>query len=547
MNAKRILLKGIIAAITATVAVTEISAQSVLQERQYTSRERAKTESRSVYMGLDCQVQTVGSYADGNNSPFWFSSNRQGLVQERLTGGYGRVAFNGLFAHSSGLFLDYGIDGICGGGYQSEMFLQQAYANLGFRYIDISIGKRERWGELADPDLSSGSLTWSGNSRPIPQVRLEIPEFTRLPILGNWFSIKGHLAYGYYEDADWIQDFTKDAALPMFTQNTKYHSKAGFIKFGDTNRFPLEVTLGLEMYAQFGGTGYNLKFQDSPGHPVDPVYKLPEDKQTYLAILLPFNETGNQSRLNGNTLGSWHLAFNTEINDWKYMLRYEHFFEDHSSMLGIEYKRNIDLVKKLKFYGFQNNWFDGLFALEIKAPRGMWLNKAVLEFLNTYSQCGPVNVQHNLTAMPNIDGRDNIYEHYVYQSYSYFGNYMGSPILVSPIYNTDGSLYPKSTRTMAWHLGIDGKITDRIGFRYKISHSRHWGTYTIPLRNVETITSQLAELSYTTPEEIKFILSVGSDRDRKSGNQNYLLGNQRGVMMTIETSVMTLSKSLRIR
>lgn len=526
----RILLKGFMATLLgAVVAFSDISAQS-----------------HTFQTDLDCKVQAVGSIANGDHSPFWLSSNRQGLVMDGLNGGYGRVALKGQTHHSSGLFIDYGADGIYGKGYQSDMFMQQVYADFGFRFIDISVGKKERWGEMADPDLSSGSMTWSGNSRPIPQVRLEMPEFTRLPILGNWFSIKGHLAFGHYEDAKWIQEFTSIASAPIYTVNTKYHSKAGFIRFGDMDRFPLEVTLGLEMYAQFGGTGYNLKFNDRPGHQADPVCQLPQDRKAYIAIMLPFNESGGQTRLNGNTLGSWHLAFNTEINDWKYMLRYEHFYEDHSSMLGIEYKRNIDGIKRLKFYGIQNNWFDGLFALEVKAPQGMWLNKAVLEFLNTYSQCGPVNVQHNITAMPNIDGRDNVYEHYVYQSYSYFGNYMGSPMLISPIYNTDGSLYPKSTRTMAWHLGIDGNMTDHIGFRYKIAHSRHWGTYTIPLRNVESITSQLAEISYTAPNKARFILSVAADIDNKSGNQAYLLGNQNGVMLTIEKSLMTISHTMRI-
>ncbi len=515
------------------VNVREISAQPEI--RPSLSGYHNEDGAGSWYNVMKCEVQTVGSYAGGDNSPFWFSSNRQGVVLDKLSGGYGRAGLEGVISHSSGLFLDYGIDGVCGGGLQSKLFLQQLYANLGFRCLDISIGQKERWGELADKDLSSGSLTWSGNSRPIPQVRFEMPDFTRLPILGNWFSIKGHVAYGKYLDGEWSREFVKNSEKQRYTSNTLYHSKAAFIKVGDMDRFPLEGILGLEMYNQFGGTSYNIDMVDRDGNPVPPVYEFPSDMQAYIDAFLPFNKAGDQQRDNGNILGSWHLAFNTKINDWQYMLRYEHFYEDHSSMLGIEYKRNIDGIKKLKFYGFQNNWLDGLFALEVKAPKGMWFNKAVFEFLNTRSQSGPVCVIHNIASMPNVDGRDNMYQHYIFQSYSYFGNYMGTPLLVSPIYNTNGSLYPRSTRAMVFYLGIDGNVTERIGYRYKVSRSSHWGTYDTPLKRVEKITSQLLELSYNTPEDLKFILSVGLDRDseRTAGNDLYLIGNQSGIMLTM--------------
>lgn len=533
MNAKRLLTKGVLTILVGSAAFVNSIAQTSV--RQIPDRAKADGKTAAWSSRLDCEIQAVANIADGDNTPFWFSSNRQGIVQDNLAGGYGRTTLKGHLDHTSGLFVNYGIDGIGGTGYQSDMYLQQLYANLGFRCIDLSIGKMERWGELADPDLSSGSLTWSGNSRPIPQVRFEMPEFTRLPVLDYWFSIKGHVAYGKYEDSDWIRRFVDKANVPMYTENTLYHSKAAFLKAGDLSRFPIELIIGLEMYAQFGGTGYNLKFQDRPGHSVDPVYEFPHDRSTYMNILLPFNKAGQQDRLNGNSLGSWHLALNSDINDWQIMLRYEHFYEDHSSMLGIESKRNNQGEKVLKFYGFQNNWFDGLFALEVKAPREMWFKKAVFEFLNTYSQCGPVSVQQNLSTMPNVDGRDNMYQHYVYQSYSYFGSYMGTPLLISPLYSSDGSLYPKSTRAMAFHMGIEGNITNQIGYRYKLTRSSHWGTYDTPLKNVDKIWSQLLEISYTRLEELKFIMSVGIDRDleRNKDNGSWLLGNQSGIMLTV--------------
>ena len=97
--------------------------------------------------------------------------------------------------------------------------------------------------ERENPRLSSGALTWSGNSKPIPEISAGIPDYVRVPLLGSWFSVKGHIGYGRLTDDTW----RKDNGGGTYAEGVLFHSKSLFVRFGDYDRFPLQVTLGLEM------------------------------------------------------------------------------------------------------------------------------------------------------------------------------------------------------------------------------------------------------------------------------------------------------------
>ena len=103
----------------------------------------------------------------------------------------------------NGIGVDYGLDFGAQASTRSGLFLHQLYIDLSYKWIGLDAGMQERWGELKNRTLSTGGLTWSGNSSPIPQVRLGIPYFTRIPVLGRWFSLKGHIGYGRFTDDKW--------------------------------------------------------------------------------------------------------------------------------------------------------------------------------------------------------------------------------------------------------------------------------------------------------------------------------------------------------
>lgn len=478
---------------------------------------------------LDLSLDLLGNVGGGDNAPFWFTSNRQGLSPTNSSGIMLDLGLDGGMRLPSQFYFNYGMEVAVAANYQSDFYLQQAYIEAGYKWFDLSIGEKERWGELINHNLSSGALTWSGNSRPIPQIRLEVPEFTRLGILGRLVSLKGHIAYGWYQDSNWRAG---RAAMysnpPQYTEKILHHSKSFFIRIGDAERFPLEFTAGLEMFAQFGGICYN-RFMGSDKTKYEK-YEFPHDFNAYVQAFLPTNKPGGQTNENGNSYGSWHLAFDLTMHKWKYRLYYEHFYEDHSSMLGTEYKADMSGEKSFISYGFKRNWMDGLFGIEVIAPESLPFKDIVFEVLNTRGQCGSVCNFWPEIVPEGMDGRDEMYNHWIYSSISNFGYYEGSPMLVSPIYNNDGDLSPKSNRVLTFHFGIDGKIASSIDYRLLVSHTSHWGTYSFPLSQREEITSILIEGIYKFKggQGWKAGISLGGDFD--SGT---LIGNSKGVMLTV--------------
>ena len=87
------------------------------------------------------------------------------------------------------------------------------------------------------------------------------------------------------------------------------------------------------------------------------------------------------------------------------------------------------------------------------------------------------------------------------------------------------------------HLSVDGGITWCIDYRLLATTTRHWGCYWAPLKEVERITSVMLECSYSNggAYDWRFFLSGAMDFDSvmDSGTQVPLLGNNKGVMLTV--------------
>lgn len=480
---------------------------------------------------LVCRFETAGMAGSGDYAPFWHTSNRQGLASTEKNNGYVRLAAVGNKNLSNSLDLGYGVDLGAGTGLQSALFVHQLYADLDYRWLELSVGMKERWGELRNSSLSSGGLTWSGNSRPIPQARIGLPGFVRLPILGRWFSVKTHIAYGRFTDDRWRRENSKDSPdKDRYTDKLLFHSKDFFLRIGDAERFPIEATVGLEMYAVFGGVMHNRKLE---GNQVYDVYRLPSDFNSYITVLLPFNAVGEQGKENGNTLGSWHLSFDYKGQEWGARLYYEHFFEDHSSMLGVEYKNDLQGNKDFVFYGFRRNWFDGMFGLEINLPERLPVRNVVLEVLNTRGQCGPIYKAPVYPVVEGVDGRDAMYNHDLYDSYSMYGYAIGNPVLLSPVYNKDCSPRFRSNRVLMYHLGIDGCIWSRLDYRAMLTSTSHWGTYEDPFNEVQRVTSCLLEGSYRLGDDYGWRIGLSLGFDVNDGD---MTGNNTGVMFKLTKS-----------
>ena len=91
----------------------------------------------------------------------------------------------------------------------------------------------------------------------------------------------------------------------------------------------------------------------------------------------------------------------------------------------------------------------------------------------------PDPIRHQITDK--VTGKDEYYNHSFYGSYSHYGMTPGCPYITSPIYNKDGYSAFRDNRVKAWHLGINGEITDHLSYLVKGCYREGWGTYDMPL------------------------------------------------------------------
>ncbi|MBR5851243.1 MAG: hypothetical protein IKY73_01845 [Bacteroidaceae bacterium] len=455
--------------------------------------------------------ELTGALGSGEYAPFWHMANRQGLGSEKRSMGYARVGVGGNHPFSkSGIAIDWDFDMVAGGHMASNVFIQQANIDLTWRELRLSIGQKERWGELMNHRLTTGSLVESGNARPIPQVRLELHDYWNIPGTGGWLALKGHLAYGRFTDGKWMEK--NIAPDQKYTIGTLYHSKEGFMRFGNASKFPLTAEIGLHMVTQFGGTSYNAG--DKPGYTI---YN-PSRFKDYFLALIPLKgddsyHASDQANIAGNVLGSWKGAITWHSDKWVLKLNYDHAFEDHSQMFWE--------------YGL---WTEQLVGLELNLKEFKWIKAATVEYFNLKNQSGPVYNDTNATFPDQISCKDDNYNHGRYGWFNY-GMMIATPLCTSPIYNKDNTLRCHNNRVEAFHMGIEGGLLPWLDYRILLTHSNNWGTYGKPFKDIKKNTSGLVEFTFTPniPGNWSIITSFAFDK----GN---LYGNNYGGLLTIKRS-----------
>ncbi|WP_321518117.1 capsule assembly Wzi family protein [uncultured Bacteroides sp.] len=458
----------------------------------------AQTDGKLTY-----SVESGITTANGDHSPLWLNANKQGISSISKDNGYLTAGVFRSLEKEKIFSYGYGLELAGAYNFTSKFIIQQAYLDLKYRKIGLSIGSKERNGEFVNQQLSSGGLTLSGNARPVPQVWAGLPDYVTVPGTRKWLSFRGHVAYGWFTDGSWQENFA--GATGKYVKGMLFHSKALYLKLEKEDVLPLRFEMGLEMEDQFGGTQHNN------GN----IIKMPSGIKDYLKALVPMsggNDTpgGEQLNIEGNMLGSWHFSLNYHLHDWNLRAYYEHHYNDHS-MLVMEYP-----------------WKDGMYGLEITPPANPFVSGVVYEYIYSKDQSGPVYWDHTKVLPEQISARDNYYNHYFYTGWQHWGMAMGNPLFMSPIYNKDGSLSFKSNRITAHHLGISGCPTQELKYRVLLSHSDNWGTYDKPFKEIMKNTSSLVELTYSPRKLTGWSFTASAATDRGD-----MLGDNTGGMITI--------------
>lgn len=460
------------------------------------------------------RVEMAGTVSSGTYAPLWLTANRFGMESEKPNSGYLRAGLEWHRQLRRGWRIDAGLD-LAGGVKQtSDFWIQQAYADISWKMLTLSIGSKERMGFPLEKnsELTSGWMAEGPNMRPIPQVRAEIKDYLSIPGTRNWVAFKGHLAYGSFTDSYWQKDFC--GVNQTYTKNALYHSKSLMFRLGNKEKLPVEFEFGLFMATQFGGDQY----QKLPDGTSQLTVDMPDGVKAYWHAFFPTaggsdTPAGEQVNVEGNMLGSWNFALNYYWGDWKIRATLDHYFEDHSQMFW-EYGR----------------WKDGQLGIELYLPKNKWVSAVLWEGISTKDSSGPILYDGFWGSFSDLQmsGGDSYYNNYIYKAWQHYGQGIGNPLLVGPAYNADGSIAFKSNRMKAQHVGISGQPSDEWKWRILASYARHWGTYETPFDKVRKQFSSMAEVTYLPQWAQGWSVSATFGMDRG----NYL-GNSTGGMITI--------------
>lgn len=478
------------------------------------------------------KVSMQVSLADGK-TPLWLNANRYGLSSLDGSNGYIRAAVvRPLQADSSRRWsVGYGLDMAVPYNYTSDFVVQQAYVEARWLHGVLSAGAKEYPMELKDQRLSSGSQTFGINARPVPQVRLALPDYWQVPLTGGWLQLKGHVAFGMMTDDSWQHNFTGKRS--RYADNVLYHSKAGYLRIGkDGSSAPLSLELGLEMAQLFGGKPYRPNKDGI-------MTRLPTQTglKAFWDALIPGGQDASDGMYGnkaGDILGSWVMRLNYERDAWGLSVYADHFFEDDSQMFLLDYNgygtgKEWNTRKKHRYFMYALK--DIMLGGELRLKQGRWLSKVVLEYIYTKYQSGPYNHDRTENISDHVSGMDDYYNHSTYTGWQHWGQVMGNPLYRSPLYNSDGRIDVRDNRFCAFHLGVAGTPAACVGYRVLATYQKGWGTYSNPFTKAHHNVSFLAEATWRLRHGWSvcggYAMDFGSSR---------MLGHNAGAQLTVSKS-----------
>ena len=479
---------------------------------------------------VEVRTEEQLSVSSGDHTPLWLNANKYGLSSLDATNGYVRGGvFRSIENDSSRRWAwGAGVDVAVAGGFTSTLVVQQAYGELRWLKGLLTVGSKEQPMELRHQELSTGPQTLGINARPVPSVRLSLPDYWDIPFTKGWVGLKGHIAYGMQTDDNWQKDFTQRQS--KYTEHTKLHTKAGYLRIGKQDK-PFTAELGLEMACQYGGTSYTY------GDAAPPV-KNEDGLKGMVHAFIPGGgeaiEPEDYRNMDGNHLGSWLVRLNYDADAWGASVYADHFFEDQSSMFFLDYdgygtgdEWNVKKESRYFLYDLK----DIMLGAEVRLKQTPWLNTIVLEYLYTKYQCGPMYHDHTQQRPDHISGIDFYYDHYIFTGWQHWGQVMGNPLYRSPLYNTDGLVKVEDSRFWAWHIGFAGDPCRHLHYRILCTFQEGLGTYEIPFVDPQRNFSLLAEAAYTFDDASAF----GGWRVKGAFglDSGELLGNNWGVQLTI--------------
>jgi hypothetical protein len=393
-------------------------------------------------------IVSAGTLLSTNNKvvPFYLVSNQFGEVDPN-----DNLFLSGQLQYEKDLGKNFKFTS--GFSFRNDIF-SKYYLGLSFKDWHLETGRVQQTFGGFDSGLSSGSLALSENALPVPMVSLSLKEYKPIPLTHGYLKYKGSLSHRWLE---------KD----RYISKAQLHGKSFYMMLDLEEVIGLQVSSGVVHFAQYGGV--------SPQGD-----KQPSDFTDFLRVFtgagIPnsFGTTAGEGNGLGNHLGITEFRFKKIIGKQTLSYNYQKQFEDNGSIQYISLK-------------------DFLMSLEwnLGNKEGL-ISKVQLEWLESKWQSGmgfPDRTETVQTAEDNMGNefgeRDDYYNNYLYRSgWTYNERVMGNPLFLTYKYTLNFmNPYPdygvaiSNNRISAVHLGIEGKLSDKITYKGLFTYSKNFGTY----------------------------------------------------------------------
>ncbi len=387
---------------------------------------------------------------------------------------------------------------------QAPLRLHQLYGEVKYRGVYLLAGMKERHSGIVDDALSSGDLTRSNNARPIPGVAAGFVDFQDIPLTNGWVQIDGEIMYGRLFDGS-LREKTFNYYTGVFTDKMCYTYKRCYFRTKPSQ--PLSVTVGMQTGAFFGGTTQKYR----KGKFIETIERGFQIRDLWDMF---FPTEGGEDYYKGGSLGSWDFKARYAFANGSELTAYFEWPWEDGSGIG------------------RMNGFDGVWGLQYNFAKSGPVNKVVVEYLDFTNQSGPIHWSPDdspgTTITDKATGADDYYNNAYYGPYTNYGMSIGTPFLISPLYNRNG--YPQylHTRARGFHAAVSGNVTPQWEYTAKVSYQRAGGTGWTPARRISD-TSALVSARWT-PQGRLSGLSLTAEAAFDAGK---LRGNNFGAMVGV--------------
>lgn len=337
---------------------------------------------------------------------------------------------------------------------QAPARVQQLWAELRYRSGYLLAGMRQRESRIVDGHLSSGDLVRSNNARPIPGIAIGFVDFQNIPLTGGWVQIDGEIMYGRFTD-NGFEEKRFNHYTGIFDRDLLYTYKRCYFRTRPDK--PLSVTVGMQAAGVFGGSSQlyrrgQIVSEEHRGFRIKDIFEM----------FFPRQDNGEHFYI-GNSLGSWDFKAQYSFKNGNRLKAYFQWpWEDGSGL------------------GRQNGW-DGLWGVQFDFAHCTVVSSVLVEYLDFTNQSGPMHWapgdSPGTDINQSITGADSYYNNYYYGAYANYGMSIGTPFLMSPLYNLNG--YPEylHNRARGFHAavaGSAGNISYRAMASYQVAGGSGW-------------------------------------------------------------------------